>query len=204
MSDHPARTGRWARSLRQFIRFGIIGASGVIVNMAVAVVMNKANGGTQNAQQIVWSIPGTHFNVRFTALVWIVGFLVANVYNFQLNRTFTFKSAKHAGWWHEFWPFLAVGSAAAVVGLILKIALTNPGSPIYLPHPPFDESVGLRSREYWAQLIAILVTMPVNFVVNKFWTFRAVRGHHEPSPDVQAEVAEVLGTDDDTTRTPTR
>ncbi len=161
--------------MHQFIRFSVIGASGVVVNMAVAIVMNKLNGGTVNAQNVIWSVPGTDFNFRFTALVWIVAFLVANVYNFQLNRTFTFKSAQHAAWWKEFWPFLAVGSVAAVIGLIIKIALTNPSSPIYLPDPPFHEEAGIASREYWSQLIAILVTMPVNFLVNKFWTFRAVR-----------------------------
>lgn len=143
--------------------------------MVVAVIMNKLHGGTANAQAVIWSIPGSDFNVRFTALVWIVGFLVANVYNFQLNRTFTFKSSDHAPWWKEFWPFLAVGSVAAAIGLIIKLALTNPTSPLYLPDPPFHENAGLASREYWSQLIAIIVTMPVNFLVNKFWTFRAVR-----------------------------
>lgn len=166
---------RLKRTAHQFLRFAVIGASGVVVNMLVAIIMNKLNGGTVNAQAVIWSIPGTDFNVRFTALVWIVAFLVANMYNFQLNRTFTFKSARHARWWTEFWPFLLVGSVAAAVGLIIKLALTNPASALYLPDPPFHENAGFASREYWAQLIAILITMPVNFVVNKFWTFRAVR-----------------------------
>jgi len=117
--------------------------------------------------------------------VWIVAFLVANMYNFQLNRSFTFKSSQHASWFSEFWPFLAVGSVAAAIGLIIKIALTNPSSPIYLPDPPFHEEAGIASREYWSQLIAILVTVPVNFLVNKFWTFRAVRS----KPIVEQQVA---------------
>lgn len=177
-------TARLVRTAHQFLRFAIIGASGVVVNMLVAVIMNKLHGGTVNAQNVIWSIPGSDFNVRFTALVWIVAFLVANMYNFQLNRTFTFKSSKHARWWTEFWPFLAVGSVAAAVGLIIKIALTNPSSAIYLPDPPFHEEAGIASREYWAQLIAILFTMPVNFLANKFWTFRAVRRR----PIVEEEV----------------
>lgn len=166
---------RWGHTLRQFLKFGVVGGSGVAINMVVAVVMNKLNGGSGNAQNIIWSIPNSPFNVRFTALVWIGGFLVANLYNFQLNRWWTFKSSAHAGWWSEFWPFLAVGSAAAVIGLVIKIALTNPSSPVYLPEPYFHEETGIHSREYWAQLIAIVVTMPVNFVVNKLWTFRSVR-----------------------------
>ncbi|MDF1489781.1 GtrA family protein [Tessaracoccus caeni] len=170
-----AFVAKYGRSMRQFIKFGIVGGSGVLVNMIVTVVMNKLHGGTINAQNILFSIPGTPFNVRFTAVVWVVAFLVANLWNFQLNRGWTFRSSKAAGWWSEFWPFLAVGSVAAAVGLIIKILLTNPASPVYLPEPYFHEEAGIHSREYWSQLIAIVVTMPINFVVNKLWTFRAVR-----------------------------
>lgn len=168
---------RYRRTLWQFVRFGLVGGSGIIVNMVVAIIMNKLNGGTKNAQEILFGIAGTPFNFRFTSLVWIVAFLVANLWNFQLNRSWTFKSSKHARWFAEFWPFLAVGSAAAAVGLFLKVAFTNPTSPVYLPEPYFHENAGLQSREYWSQLITIVLTMPINFVVNKLWTFRAVRGH---------------------------
>ena len=121
-----APTNRYRRTLWQFARFGIVGGSGVAVNMVVAIIMNKLNGGTVNAQQILFGVAGTPYNFRFTSLVWIVGFLVANIWNFQLNRSWTFKSSKHATWFSEFWPFLAVGSAAAAVGLFLKVAFTNP------------------------------------------------------------------------------
>ena len=139
--------------------------------MLVAIGLNKLNGGTRNSQNILFALPGTDFNVRFTALVWVVGFAVAVVFNFQLNRTWTFARLTRGLWWSGFWRFLVVGSVAAVVGLALKIALTHPDSPLYLPEPTFHEEVGLRSREYWAQLIAIACTMPVNFLVNRFWTF---------------------------------
>ncbi len=166
---------RYRNSLRQLVKFGAVGGSGVVVNMIITVIMNKLNGGSINAQNVLWSIPGTDFNVRFTALVWIVAFFIANLYNFQLNRSWTFRSSKHAAWWQEFWPFLAVGSVAAAVGLVIKLALTNPNSPLFLPEPYFHEAAGLNSREYWAQLIAVVITMPINFIVNKLWTFRAVR-----------------------------
>lgn len=187
-----AKYERYSGSLRQFVKFGIVGGSGVLVNMVVAVVMNRFNGGSGNAQNILWSIPGSPFNIRFTALVWIVAFLVANLWNFQLNRWWTFRSSGHARWWAEFWPFLAVGSVAAAVGLVIKIALTNPNSPVFLPEPWFHEDAGLNSREYWGQLIAIVCTMPVNFLVNKFWTFRAIRQLHDDVPEAEA-VARELG-----------
>jgi len=134
---------RYLRSIWQFLKFGIVGGSGVLVNMAVNIVMNKLNGGTVNARNVLWAIPGTDFNVRFTHLAWIVPFLVANLWNFQLNRWWTFQSSKAANWWKEFWPFLAVGSVAAAAGLLLKILMENPVSPLYLPEPFFHEETGL-------------------------------------------------------------
>lgn len=169
---------RLRRAALQFVKFGLVGGGGVVVNMLVAVAMNKANGGTVNAQRVLWDIPGSEFSLRFTSVVWIVAFLVANLFNFVLNRHWTFRSAQRAPWWAEFWPFLTVGSVAALVGLFVKIALTNPTSPLYLSAAYFHENAGLHSREYWAQLITIFVTMPVNFAVNKVWTFRHVRNRH--------------------------
>ena len=169
---------RVRRAIAQFAKFGLVGGGGVVVNMLVAIAMNKANGGTVNAQRVLWDIPGSDLNFRFTSLVWIVAFLIANTFNFVLNRHWTFRSAQRAPWLAEFWPFLTVGSVAALVGLFIKVGLTNPTSPVYLSASFFHENAGLHSREYWAQLITIVVTMPVNFVVNKLWTFRHVRRRH--------------------------
>ncbi len=168
---------RYRNTLRQFLQFGLVGGAGVVVNMAVSFLMNLANGGAVNAQRILLSFPGTPYNLRFTVVVWVVAFLVANLFNFVLNRHWTFSDGVKAPFFAEFWPFLAVGSVAAFVGIFLKIAFTNPTSPVYLPEPPFTSS-GLLAREYWAQLLTIVITMPINFLVNKLWTFQAVRKHH--------------------------
>jgi putative flippase GtrA len=169
---------RYRHVARQFIKFGLVGGAGVVVNMATAVVLNKLHGGTKHAQDVLFPIWETGFSFRYTSLVWIVTFLVANLFNFQLNRSWTFHGTAKAPWWHEFWPFLAVGSTAAFVGLFIKIGFTNVHSPIYLPSPWFHEEAGLQSREYWAQLLTILITMPINFLANKLWTFRHVRRRH--------------------------
>ena len=189
----PPELGRYRRGARQFVMFGIVGGSGMVVNMIVTVLMNKSNGGTQNAQEILFPIGGTEFNFRFTTLVWIVAFLVANVYNFMLNRHWTFGKGHKAPFWHEFWPFLVVGSVAAAAGIFIKLAFTNPTSPLYLPEPLFHEDAGIHSREYWSQLLTILLTRPINFVVNKLWTFRAVRRrHHARSTADAVEPADVV------------
>ncbi|WP_454301291.1 GtrA family protein [Salana multivorans] len=169
---YVTRLGWLPLGMRQLVKFALVGGVGIVVNMAVAIGLNALNGGPGNARSVLFPIPGTDFSLRFTAFVWIAAFLVANLFNFQLNRIWTFRDTGPGRWWSEFWRFLLVGSVAALVGVFLKVAFTHPGSVLYLPGPWFTEEAGLHSREYWAQLLTILVTMPINFLVNKFWTFR--------------------------------
>ncbi|HZK06306.1 MAG TPA: GtrA family protein [Actinomycetaceae bacterium] len=165
---------RVRRNLRQFIKFGVVGGSGVLVNMGVGIIMHRLNGGTINAGEPLVMF-GEDMAFRFRNLVWITSFLVANLSNYQLNRIWTFKGHT-VSWWRGFWPFLVTGSVAMLAGLVIQWALTHQGTPFYLASDWFTEDVGLRSREYWAQIIAILFTMPINFVVNKLWTFGKTGG----------------------------
>ncbi|MCL2316041.1 MAG: GtrA family protein [Actinomycetia bacterium] len=178
-----AATGRWHRLATQFVKFAIVGASGVIVNMLVAFIMNKANGGAQYARNPLWTVPGTDWALRYSYIVYLVAFVVANVWNYQLNRTWTFKGTRQT-WWRGLVAFMAAGVLGALVGFVIKVALTHPGSPVYLPGAFFGDS-GWRAREYWGQLIGVLFGTPVNFVVNRLWTFR----HHAGTPAPQDEVS---------------
>ncbi|OYO17315.1 polysaccharide synthesis protein GtrA [Enemella dayhoffiae] len=182
----------------QFLRFGLVGGSGVLVNLIVTVICKKL---LPPYLSIAFPLPVTDFNVRWYHVITTIAFLVANTWNFQLNRSWTFKSGKHASWWREFFPFLAVGMVAYVVGQVLLTLLLKDTSPVSLHQFPFfDDSTGLRTALYWATLIQIVLTMPINYVVNKVWTFRAVRGrkkHPEHDlPMVAAAVAPELVDED--------
>lgn len=168
--NSPAEGIDWLKLFRQSVRFGLVGASGLVVNMGVAVAMNKMNGGTQNANDVMFDVPGLDLAFRFTSFVWIGAFVIANLWNYQLNRRWTFKGHKR-GWWSGLGPFMGIGAVAAFLGMWLKHLFMKDGSWIYLDWSWLDDASGLRSREYWSQLITIFVTMPINFVVNKIWTF---------------------------------
>jgi hypothetical protein len=51
----------------------------------------------------------------------------------------------------------------------------HPNSVFSLSPTVFDNSTGFRTRFYWAQLITIAIITPLSFLLNKFWTFSAVR-----------------------------
>lgn len=171
----------------QLLRFGLVGGSGFLVNMLVAVLCNKnlraltPGAGQLTADEfahsIAYDLPGTDFNIRWYHVLYVVSFLVAVVWNYQLNRVWTFKTHKHSGWWREFGPFFATGAVSALAGFGINVLLMHPSSPIALSPQFFDGSSGLKTMSYWAQFLSVATTLPVNFVVNKLWTFRAVRGH---------------------------
>jgi putative flippase GtrA len=179
------------RHRRNFIllaRFAAVGLSGVVVNLVALIVATKLG---PNPEQAIVGLPFSEFNVRWYHVYSTIAFLVANVWNFQLNRSWAFQTSLHAAWWKEYWPFLAVGLLGQAVGLLLLTALMHPGSPVALPASVLDDSSGFRTRLYWAQLIVIGLVTPLSFVLNKLWTFNAVRALHRQEREERA--SELIG-----------
>lgn len=172
---------RYRTSLREFLSFAVIGGSGVLVNLVVFAGANNIAIHVFDSHEYdaFLSIPGTDFAIRNYIVYNVVAFLVANFYNFVLNRHLTFLHGVRAPFLKEYGPFLLVGSLAQLAGIVILQLLMNTGSPLYLDHEFFvDGEPFWRRRVYWAQFIQILLVMPVNFVVNKLWTFRIVRRRH--------------------------
>ena len=163
---------RHRRNVVLLARFGAVGASGVLVNLLTLVALRRLGPPFEDAMQ---ALPGGEFHLRWYHAYSTAAFFVANLWNFQLNRAWTFRSARHARWWQEYWPFLAVGLAAQALGLVLLTLLLHPHSPVALPTDVLDDSTGLRTRLYWGQLLVIAVVTPLSFSLNKVWTFAAVR-----------------------------
>jgi putative flippase GtrA len=86
------------RGVRQFFKFGIVGASGMVVNFIVA-----------------------HLLERTTALSWFadfaIGFMIGGVSNYILNRIWTFRSRRNPIL--EGLQFLTVSAVALVFGKIV-------------------------------------------------------------------------------------
>ncbi|HIW29743.1 MAG TPA: GtrA family protein [Candidatus Luteococcus avicola] len=197
------RRARGQRHLRQFLTFGMVGGSGVIVNLAVTVVGKWI---VPHYEQVAWPLPGTRYNVRWYHLIASCAFLIANTWNYELNRRVTFKDRGRgrASWWRGLANFMGIGAAAFLVGLVIQTWLLNRNSPIWLGQISWlDDANGFRTKLYWASMIQIVLTMPINFIVNKLWTFRAVR-HHQPGdplpllapvvdPDEVTEAGTIVG-----------
>lgn len=133
----------WEREgLRQFIKFGIVGFSGTIIDL-----------GFYNLFAI-----GLKSNIYFSRMI---SFTFAAVSNYLLNRVWTFRS-KEKKVAKEFGQFFFV----SVIGLLLNLGIMrllisftkNLHSEILQKNIPV--------------LIAITVVLFWNFFANKYWTFK--------------------------------
>ncbi|MFT3877715.1 MAG: GtrA family protein [Propioniciclava sp.] len=179
--------GRWGNSVRELVKFGLVGGAGVGVNIVTVALAHNIGFhmfGVQDLDAFI-PVPGTDLALRFYIVYAGIAFLVANLFNFLWNRYWTFRhQGARAPFWKEFMPFLTVGAVAQLVGFGILFALRNEHSPFYLSDPFFTDAGAFWTRRlYWAQLIQIVLVMPINFVVNKLWTFRAVRRRHAASID---------------------
>jgi putative flippase GtrA len=138
---------RVQRNAKQFVKFGLVGLSGVLVNLAVF-----------NLTMRLWALLSGHeggaLPLRVEYLANGLGFLVAVLSNYALNRRWTFQSTGLKR--HELPKFFVVSvTAYAVNALVFHIC-----------------RVQLELAPNPSQLIAIVCVMPINFIFNKLWSFK--------------------------------
>ena len=142
-SDRTSTSDRVGRDLGEFARFALVGASGVLVNLAVF-----------NLTRLIWR--SVHGDIRLAAEILAngLGFLVSVLTNYCLNRRWTFRSTGRVG--SQLGKFLLVSVVAYLTNLLVfsfcRTTLNLPANP--------------------SQLIAIASVTPVNFLANKLWSFR--------------------------------
>jgi putative flippase GtrA len=89
------------RGVRQFVKFGIVGASGFLINLIVFTLLQRVVPNHTRPLQ---------YNVIYT-----LAFLAGGVSNYYFNRVWTFRSTGHAV--REGAQFLSVSAIALLVGL---------------------------------------------------------------------------------------
>ncbi|MDR1981615.1 MAG: GtrA family protein [Tannerellaceae bacterium] len=123
-------------TIKQVIKYGIVGAANTLITAAIIwVMMKKAN---------VPAIPSN-----------IVGYAFGVLNSFIWNKQWTFKSS--ARWIGSAMRFGVVFGICYLLQLMLLICLNR-----YLSIDP-----------YYNQLIAMAFYTVVNFLMNKYFTFKA-------------------------------
>jgi putative flippase GtrA len=86
------------RGVRQFVKFGLVGASGLVVNFVIAHGLEKLTPLSGFAD-------------------FAIGYMAGGVSNYVLNRIWTFRSTRHPG--IESLQFLTVSVIALIFGKVV-------------------------------------------------------------------------------------
>jgi putative flippase GtrA len=129
--------------LTRFIKFGLVGASNTVVYYIAYVI-------------IIFILKSSSVDKWDYAIGQIAGFVVSVFWGYCLNRKYVFKPED--GRFGE--GIIKFYISYMFTGLLLNSVL------LYL----WVECFGV--SKYIAPLINVIFTMPVNYILNKCWTFR--------------------------------
>jgi putative flippase GtrA len=124
------------RGVRQFVKFGIVGASGFLVNLVIFT--------------LIFTLTPVAEHSRIYMLAYSIAFLTGGVSNYVFNRIWTFRSTGHA--LVQGFQFLTVSAIALVVGLIVSRLLEPhlvPGHRLWLIATLSGMLVNFFVNKYW-------------------------------------------------------
>ncbi len=137
---------------RRFLKFGTVGASGIVVNQGVLYV----------AQEYIFHVSHVPGEVNWLGLNLSLGLAIffATLNNFFWNRLWTWADRKQhydRPWLLQFGQY----TLSCSLSIALQVAFTN----LMAPHVYY----------MIANFIAIVFTSVLNFLLNDIWTFGRVK-----------------------------
>jgi putative flippase GtrA len=154
---------------KRFMKFGAVGASGVLVNLGVLYIC-------QEFMFIAIQTPSMRLNASLAVAIFF-----ATVNNFYWNRAWTWSDRFHRPDKHLILHF-GQYALACWVGIVLQVLLTK----LFVVY--FYYII--------ANAAAIVLASVFNFLVNNFWTFRSHKPVEEialpiipePEQDIEQEI----------------
>lgn len=149
-------------SFIEFIKFCIVGFSGVFIDMGVFTLVKE-----------VFTLD--------TRLCAVFGFMVAVTTNYIFNRYWSFERGRETSFIKSYLSFVAVCS----VGLLVRIGVMHTLIEVY---PPIDR---IKILQYLNNLIGIVVATIVNFIGTKLFAFSPERFAFQGNPCERVTKGEV-------------
>lgn len=157
---------------------------------------NKSDGAKQFLKFLgIGYLNALVYYLSYSLLVWLgvhyivsnaVGFVLSVISSFLLNGRLVFKedgSKEKRVWWRVLFKVFATNffTGLLLTSLLLKFWLDIAGLPKGMEpaSAALDQSgIEISARklaEYVAPVINLCITTPLNFFINKFWTYRQKR-----------------------------
>lgn len=130
--------------LAQFVKFGLIGVTNTLLSYGIYML-------------VIWLLEP--YNITFDYLIGsVLGFVISVLWSFFWNNKLVFnKDAEKRSIWKS---LLKTYLSYAATGIVLANVL------LYI----FVDLMGISKAV--APFVGLLITVPLNFVLNKYWAFR--------------------------------
>ena len=151
----PGKYARWGAALLQFVKFGIVGVSNTAISYGIEMLCYYV---------LFVNVPWSE-SVRILATS-VLAFVVSVTNSYYWNNRYVFGGGTKKTVRQHLTAYLKTVACYGVTGLLLapaiKVYVTALGVPYWL-----------------SSLGALVVTIPLNFILNKFWAFRKSGGSKE-------------------------
>ena len=151
----PGKYARWGAALLQFVKFGIVGVSNTAISYGIEMLCYYV---------LFVNVPWSE-SVRILATS-VLAFVVSVTNSYYWNNRYVFGSGTKKTVRQHLTAYLKTVACYGVTGLLLapaiKVYVTALGVPYWL-----------------SSLGALVVTIPLDFILNKFWAFRKSGGSKE-------------------------
>lgn len=138
----------WEKMM-QFVKFALVGLSNVVVSYGVYLIFFLVF-------QIFGVLPNTDYLVAQ-----LIGYVLSIFWSFYWNRKYVFKADKHKVPWQT-----------ALIKSFLSYSFTGVFLNSLLSYV-WVEIIGI--PKIIAPIINLMINVPVNFLMNKFWAFKGKR-----------------------------
>ena len=130
--------------LAQFVKFGLIGVTNTLLSYGIYIF-------------VIWIL--TPFNISFDYIIGsVLGFILSVLWSFFWNNKLVFNEGAEKR--NILKSLLKTYLSYAATGLVLANIL------LYV----FVDVLGIHKSV--APFISLLITVPLNFILNKYWAFR--------------------------------
>lgn len=161
------KSGLWT-TLMQFVKFGLVGISNTVISWVTYALCIRV---------------GCHWFIAS-----VVSFLISVLNAFYWNNKYVFKGEEERVWWKALIrTYVAYGTTGLVLNNILLFLwleilhiegmLTPVWQWLYDFGLHFENPASL--AEYIAPVFNYVITIPLNFILNKFWAYGDKRGLKE-------------------------
>ncbi len=134
--------------LVQFVKFGLVGVSNTAISYGIEML----------GYYVVFARVNWPDRVRI-AVVTAIAFAVSVLNSYYWNNRYVFKDAERKTFRDHLKALLKMAACYALTGLVLA--------------PLLKVWIHERGVAYWvASLLTLVVTVPLNFLLNKLWAFR--------------------------------